>query len=722
MTRKRKSGSDRKLPVNNLNNQILRHLAANPSKKYNAKQIIDKLGINNTRDQVHHLLVELEKKNLIIHNKEGKYHWNKANTVEASHAAYNVKTYTGEIDIIKSGAAYVIIPEQEQDVYIPSRYLNGAMHRDTVKIEVPQIKSKRKPEGRVLEVVKRYLTQSIGTIRIFNQYAIVFPELANQFPEVLVKLTDLADSKDGDNVIVRITAWGAHKSKAIWGKVTKILDKNDENDIAMNSILMSNGFDIEFPEPVLNEALLIDGHISQKEIEKRRDFRGVTTFTIDPDTAKDFDDALSYYEDKEKNTIEVGVHIADVTHYVKENSSLDKEALKRATSVYLVDRVCPMLPEKLSNDLCSLNPHEDKFTFSAVFTFDSKYKIIDRWFGKTIIHSDKRFTYEEAQEVLTTNEGDFSYELVTLNKIAHKLRKDRFKNGSINFDSEEIKFILDEKNKPVGVFTKERKDAHLLIEDFMLLANKEVATFVFKKKKPEIPFIYRIHDEPDYSRILDFALFAKEFGFQMKVDSPDNIVKSFNALAEAKDKNPALKMLEPLAIRTMAKAEYSSNNIGHYGLAFEFYSHFTSPIRRYSDVIAHRILFENLNESELRVDKELLESRCRHISKQERKAMDAERESIKYKQVEFMLDHVGQEFEGTISGMIERGIFVEVHDVKAEGMIPFKTMGEAYILAPSKLKAISKISGHEIRMGEKVKVKLIDADLTARQLEFRLIE
>ncbi|HMP28599.1 MAG TPA: RNB domain-containing ribonuclease, partial [Saprospiraceae bacterium] len=326
------------------------------------------------------------------------------------------------------------------------------------------------------------------------------------------------------------------------------------------------------------------------------------------------------------------------------------------------------------------------------------------------------------QKGLETKEGDYAYELDQLNKIAQKLRKDRFKNGSINFESEEIKFILDENNKPVGVFTKERKDAHLLVEDFMLLANKEVATFMYKKTKPEIPYIYRVHDEPDITKILDFALFAKEMGFQMKVDSPSNIVKSFNLLAEAKLKNPALKMLEPLAIRTMAKADYSSNNIGHYGLAFEFYSHFTSPIRRYSDVIAHRLLFENLNEKTYRVDKELLEARCKHISKQERKAMDAERESIKYKQVEFMLEKVGQEFDGTISGMIEKGIFVEVLDVKAEGMIPFRTMDEPYALAPSKLKAISKITGKEIKMGERIRVRLIDADLTARQLEFRLTE
>ncbi len=722
MTKNKKSFRERKLPVNHLNNQILKHLAANPTKKFNNKQIIEKLRITNSSEQVSQLLTELETKGLIIHNKEGKYHWNKANTIEASTPAYNTTTFVGEIDIIKSGSAYVVIPGQDQDVYIHARHINGAMNRDIVKVEVPQIKSKRKPEGRVISIVKRYLTQSIGRVKIFNQYAIVFPELANQFPEVLVKLTDLEEAKDGDTVIVNITNWGAHKSKAIWGKVNRILDKNDENDIAMNSILMSNGFDLEFPESVLNEVMLIDTIITQREIDKRRDFREITTFTIDPDTAKDFDDALSFYEDKEKNTIEVGVHIADVTHYVKENSALDKEALKRSTSVYLVDRVCPMLPEKLSNDLCSLNPNEDKYTFSAVFTFDSKMKIIDKWFGKTVIHSDHRFTYEDAQKGLESKEGPYAYELNKLNELAHKLRKDRFKNGSINFESDEIKFILDENNKPIGVFTKERKDAHLLIEDFMLLANKEVATFMHNKTKPEIPYIYRIHDEPDITKILDFALFAKEMGFQMMVDTPVNIVKSFNRLAEAKEKNPNLKMLEPLAIRTMSKAEYSSQNIGHYGLAFEFYSHFTSPIRRYSDVLAHRILYENLNESTYRVDKEILQTRCSYISKQERKAMDAERESIKYKQVEFMMDKIDQVFEGKISGMIERGIFVEVLDVKAEGMIPFKTMDEPYTLGPSKLKAISNISGREIKMGDTVKVRLIDADLTARQLEFRMVD
>jgi ribonuclease R len=721
MKSNKRTSKRKTLSPGQLKSLLLKHFAGNPFKKYNAKQVIEKLRLANNRDQVNHLLQDLEKNGLLLHNKEEKYFWNKANTVAASAPAYDAKTYEGEVDMTRTGAGYVVVANLDNDIYVPANAMKGAMNRDIVKVEVPSIKSKRRPEGRVVEIVKRYITQTLGTIKIFKQYAIVFPDLADFFPEVLIKLTDLDEAKDGDKVVAKITAWGTDKSRAIWGKVASVLDATDENDIAMNSILMSNGFDLEFPEAVINEAMLMDGRITHFEEQIRKDFRPILTFTIDPDTAKDFDDALSI-QFLEDDLIEVGVHIADVTHFLKENSALDKEALKRSTSVYLVDRVLPMLPEKLSNDLCSLNPNEDKYTFSAVFKFDAKYKIIDKWFGKTIIHSDRRFAYEEAQEVLEGKSTELSHELTTLNKIAYKIRKDRFKNGSINFESEEIKFILDEKNKPIGVFTKERKDAHMLIEDFMLLANKEVATMVYNKSKPEIPFIYRIHEEPDYAKIVDFALFAKELGFQMKIDTPANIVKSFNLLREAKEKNPGLKMLEPLAIRTMSKAEYSSKNIGHYGLAFEFYAHFTSPIRRYSDVLAHRILFENLNEHSYRVDPEILETRCKHISKQERKAMDAERDSIKYKQVEFMTDKVGQTFTGTISGMIERGVFVEVLDVKAEGLIPFKSMSEDYTIAPSKLKAVSSYSNNELKMGDQVKVILKSADLSSRQLEFRLVE
>lgn len=703
-------------------NMLLKEFAANPNKKYNAKQLIDKLRLDATKDAVVSALDAMALKDLIIKGKEEKYHWNKSNIVEATSEAYETTSFIGEADVIKSGAAYVVVPNQEQDIYIPSKFVNGAMKGDTVKVEVFKIKGKKKPEGKIIEIVKRSITHTAGTLRVFNQYAIVFPILANKFPEVLIKVAHLNDAKDGDKVVAQITSWGGSNSRTIWGKVSHIMDIATENEVAMNSILISNGFELEFDEAALNETMMLEGKITAYEEKIRRDFRKVTTFTIDPDTAKDFDDAISFVEDKEKGTFEVGVHIADVTHYLKVNSALDKEAYKRSTSVYLVDRVLPMLPEKISNDLCSLNPHEDKYTFSAVFTFDSKYKLIDRWFGKTIIYSDRRFTYEEAQEVLETKKGDYAYELNICNEIAHKLRKERFKNGSINFDSEEIKFILDDNKKPIGVFVKERKDANLLIEDFMLLANKEVAKFVFNKSKPEIPYIYRIHDQPDLARLTDFALFAKELGFQMRLDTPKNIARSFNDLMEASDKKPALKMLEPLAIRTMSKAVYSSNNIGHYGLAFEHYSHFTSPIRRYSDVIAHRILYENLNEGTYRVDKEILEQRCQYISKQERNAMSAERESVKYKQVEFMLDKVGQTFDGVISGMIERGFFVEVDQVKAEGMITFNSLSEPYALHASKLKAISRISGHEIKMGDKVKVVLRDADLSLRQLDFSLIE
>lgn len=720
-SKKSKNTSSSKTSAVQLSNIVLKHFAANPQKKFNVKQLIEKLRLSSPRETINFTLSALVERGLIISSKEDRYQWNKANSMEASSTASPKKTVVGKIDIIRSGAAYVIIDNEDQDVYIHSKNINGAMNNDIVKIEVSLVRGKRKPEGKVISVVKRALTHTIGTLKIFNQYAIIFPEVANKFPEVLIKLKDLKDATDGQKVVAEITSWGTAITKAIWGRVTAVMQAQDENEIAMQSILLSNGFNLEFPESVLNEVMPMSGAITSYEEKVRRDFRPILTFTIDPATAKDFDDAISYVYDEKTKKSEIGVHIADVTHYIKENSALDKEALERSTSVYLVDRVLPMLPEKLSNDLCSLNPHEDKYTFSAVFTFDEKHKIVNRWFGKTIIHSDRRFTYEEAQERLETKEGDLADVLLKVNDIALKLRKDRFKNGSINFESEEIRFILDENNKPIGITIKERKEANMLVEDFMLLANKSVAEFITKKPAPEVPYIYRVHDTPDLDRLTDFALFAKELGFQMQLDTPAHIARSFNRLAVETEKNPLLKLLEPLAIRTMAKAVYTVENIGHYGLGFEYYTHFTSPIRRYSDVLSHRILFENLNDHTLRVDKEGLETKCKHISAMERKAMDAERESVKYKQTEYMMDKIGQEFEGTISGMIEKGFFVEVSESKAEGLIQFKALNETYVLAPNKLKAISRQSGHEISMGAKVKVRLVEVDISLRQLEFVLV-
>jgi ribonuclease R len=484
--------------------------------------------------------------------------------------------------------------------------------------------------------------------------------------------------------------------------------------------LINTGFNIEFPEDVLAETAKIKDDIAS-EVSKRRDFRDITTFTIDPHDAKDFDDALSYRVLENGNT-EVGIHIADVTHYILPDTALDKEAYLRSTSVYLVDRVCPMLPEKLSNELCSLRPNEDKLTFSAVFTFNEKNDIVEKWFGKTIIHSDRRFAYEEAQLILEAGEGDFVDELIKLNQIAYHLRKKRFKNGAINFETEEVKFRLDEHGVPIEVYVKERKDTNLLIEDFMLLANKEVATYMAKKDPAaEIPYIYRIHDVPNMDKLENFALFAREMGVKMNLDTPKNIAKSFDDLIKKAEKDENLKILMPIAIRTMAKAEYSSYNIGHYGLAFEYYSHFTSPIRRYSDVLAHRILFENLTKIK-RFDKERLEDQCKYISKQERKAADAERESIKYKQVEYMKNHVGEEFDGIVSGMLERGIFVEIKGMMAEGMVPFERMSESFEVESSRLRAKGMRTGKIYKMGDSVRVRILKADMEKKQIEMGLAD
>jgi ribonuclease R len=446
----------------------------------------------------------------------------------------------------------------------------------------------------------------------------------------------------------------------------------------------------------------------------------VPTFTIDPEDAKDFDDALSFRWLQNGNA-EVGVHIADVTHYVRPGTALDKEALERSTSVYLVDRVLPMLPEKLSNELCSLRPNEDSLCFSAIFEIDDNSHVVKRWFGKTIIHSDHRFSYEMAQEVMDKGSGPFSKELKHLNKIATVLRKRRMKNGSLMFETDEVRFQLDEHGVPIEIFVKERGESHLLIEDLMLLANREVATYMSKKGKgKEVPFVYRIHDLPDPQKLAELALFAKELGFEMKVDTPRQVPKSFNALARAAEECEALKILEPIAIRTMAKAEYHTTNIGHYGLAFAHYTHFTSPIRRYADVLVHRILEENLRAIK-RYDREELQKKCSHISSQERKAQKAERNSIKFKQAEYLEKHVGEVFEGYVTGLIDRGIFVQLKEIMAEGLVGFDKFSEPFDLDESRLRATGRKTGQLIKMGDQVIVRILGADPSKRQIELQMI-
>ena len=601
----------------------------------------------------------------------------------------------------------------------------------------------RKPEGEILLVLKRANEIFLGTIKFSRKYAMFLPDNPNIQTDIYVPLEACGKAADGDKVVVAITDWQEGKGRVPIGKVTQVLGTIGGNDFEMKKILINYGFPLQHTEEAEAEAARIPDTISPQEIEMRRDFRDILTFTIDPEDAKDFDDALSVRK-LENGNLEVGVHIADVTHYLKPGSPMDKEAFARSTSVYLVDRCNPMLPEKLSNNLCSLVPEQDRLTFSAVFEFDSSDKLVKRWFGKTVIYSDKRFSYEEAQTVLDKKPapelkkhplfGELEKALFDLNRIAGKMRKEREKNGAIGFETDEVRFRLDEDGVPVEAYVKERKDAHLLIEDFMLLANKEVALYMHPPLKPkkgdtespqnqegrEIPFIFRVHDLPDMSKITEFARFAAEMGHAMKVDTPKQIAESFNNLMVAARKDDRLKILEPLAIRTMAKAVYSSDNIGHYGLGFTHYSHFTSPIRRYSDVLAHRILEQNLDGRTYRVDKAKLEEQCKHISSQEKKAADAERESIKYKQAEFLKKHVGDVFEGIVSGIIDRGFFVELPDSRAEGLVEFRYLEDTYTIDPGNLSATGRRYKKQIRMGDRVNVRVVSVDLNRRQIEMDL--
>ena len=703
-----------KIPSNILKKEIIRLFKRHTDKRFNAKQIIKKLKIENSKTSVNTALDTLAEEKMLKHIGEGKFRFNgkiKASTKRA--------TLEGIVDMTRTGAAYIVIEGQDDDVHVSQKYINNALHGDKVRIRSWTPSGRRKAEGEVEEVIERATAHFIGTLSKSKRFSFVMPDRENMPVDIIVYPEHLNNATDGDKVVVKITKWHGNGKKSPIGQITSVLGKAGTSDIEMKSILINNGFNLEFPPEVIKEAEKFRDVIDESEVAIRRDMRSVTTFTIDPHDAKDFDDALSiqYLDD---GNCEIGVHIADVTHFVRPGTALDKEAFTRSTSVYLVDRVLPMLPENLSNGLCSLRPNEDKYTFSAVFTFDKKDKLVDRWFGKTLTHSDRRFAYEEAQEVIEAGEGDMAEELKVMNRIAKKLRKAKFKNGAINFETEEVKFKLDENAVPIDVYVKVRKETHLLIEDFMLLANKEVAKFVATKEKPEIPFIYRVHDEPNPDKVADFARFAMELGIKMNMDTPEQIAKSYNDLSEMAEDNDTLKMLQPLAIRTMAKAEYTSENIGHYGLAFEFYSHFTSPIRRYSDVLCHRILYKVLASKNYRVNKQELEDKCRHISFQERKAMDSERESIKYKQVEYIEKNVGETFEGIISGIIDRGLFIELKHSKCEGMASFNTLGESFAVAEGRLKATGNRTGKKYKMGDTVSVTITGADLQKRQLDMRL--
>jgi ribonuclease R len=717
---KRGRGREKKSDQQKLQSAIYKVFSKSPQKRYNARQVSTILYRNNSIDAITLALKKLEAEGAIKYMKDGKYQFSKSISSRSKKEKSTGIRIRGKIDATRSGAGYLVPDEDFDDIYISPNNLNSALHRDTVMIELLPMYGRRKPEGRVISIVQRASQKFVGNLRVHKNVAVVFVDHPKIKLEIQVKLDQLNEAKDGDKVVIEIEEYGDGKHKYPWGKVHSVLTGQYVSDVEMQSILINNGFIMDFHKDVMAEAEALSWGITEQDLSERLDIRQTPSFTIDPSDAKDFDDALSFKE-LDNGNFEVGIHIADVSHYVKPNSLLDEEALQRSTSVYLVDRVAPMLPEALSNGLCSLRPKEDKFCFSAIFEFDPAFEITKKWFGKTIIHSDQRFSYEEAQKVLEEKEGPFSKELAILNDIAKKLREQKFKQGAISLDSVEVKFLMDELGKPIGIYTKQRKDAHLLIEDFMLLANRSVAEFIAKKSKPtEVPFVYRVHDLPDPDRLADLALFAGELGLKLNMDTPGNIVKSFREISENAKKDEKFKVLEPLAIRTMAKAVYTTENIGHYGLAFPHYTHFTSPIRRYSDVLVHRLLEKNIKGVH-RVDKAKLEKQCQHISAQERKAMEAERESVKYKQAEYLQGHIGEVFAGVISGMIEKGIFVELKESKVEGMILFNSLDEPYTLKGGNTKAFSKYSGDILRLGEEIKVKVLDVDLEKRQIEFEKV-
>lgn len=632
------------------------------------------------------------------------------------------ETLRGVLDVSRSGMGFVIVENLPVDVMVKPGDFNTALHGDTVRVK---IKEERKSGGRmqgvVSEVLRRKQTEFMGKMEMNEGFGFFIAETDKPMPDIFIPKQNFNGAKDNERVVVRLVEWEKDGKRPV-GEVVTVIGEGDNNDVAMKEILLENGFPLAFDDEAMEQAARIPDQISNAEIKKRKDVRDILTFTIDPIDAKDFDDALSFRLLKNGN-YEIGVHIADVAHYVQEDTALDKAAYEKATSVYLPDRVNPMLPEHISNVLCSLRPQKDSLTFSAIFQISSKGQVKQHWLGKTVIHSDHRFTYEEVQEIIESKEGLFSEEILILTNLAQRFRKQRFKNGAINFSSQEVRFKLDENKKPIGIIIKESKEAHQLIEEFMLLANRTVASDLSKvnvKNKPLL-FPYRVHDNPDEEKLVPFVAFARKFGHKFDTSSPDAIAASFNQMLIDVHGKAEQHVLEQLGIRTMAKAKYATENIGHYGLGFENYCHFTSPIRRYPDVMVHRVLHQVIGDK-VRVDKKM-EEKCKHCSERERAAMEAERAANKYKQVEYMQNFLGEEFEGVISGVATFGFWVETVEHKCEGLVSVNSLldFDDFRLVESDYCLVGQRSGRKFRMGDKVWIKVVAANLTKRQLDYEWV-
>ena len=641
-------------------------------------------------------------------------------TTKKSSQAITVK---GKLDISRSGMGYVIVEGMEKDIVVKPNDFGRAFHGDTVQVQIINDSGRgRRTEGKVTDVAVRNQTTFIGNLSINKNIAFFKAASEKQMPDFYIPTEKLNGASDGERVVAKLIKWDKADKKPE-GEIVTILKSEDVNDMAMKEILIEAGFPLTFEKAVLDEANKLSETITREELKKRKDYRDILTFTIDPVDAKDFDDAISI-RNLDNGNYEIGVHIADVSHFVKPDSILDKSAYERATSVYLPDRVNPMLPEKISNELCSLRPHEDKYTFSAIFQITNRGEIKHKWIGRTIIHSDHRFTYEDVQTIIETKDGIHYKAVLLLNNLAQIFRQERFDQGAINFSSQEVRFQLDENGKPVGIVIKESKDAHKLVEEFMLLANRTIAEYVSRIKinQEPVPFPYRIHDTPSDEKLKPFAAFAKKFGYTFDIHDDAAVAKSFNNLLKDVNGKPEQHVLEQLGIRTMAKAIYTSKNVGHYGLGFDHYCHFTSPIRRYPDVMVHRILQECLDKN-LKPDKKM-DEKCKHCSDKERKAMEAERAGNKYKQVEFMQQYLGEEFDGIISGVASFGFFVETVLHKCEGMVTVRDLNEfdEFKLDEADYALVGLRTGKKFRMGDAVKIKVVAANLEKRQLDYHWVQ
>ena len=697
-----------------LKNKITGLFSNNPARTWNHKQVAGLLNMTGKEDkkEIEKVLRELKKEARLEEIRPGKYKFR-------SRSGF----ITGTVDMTAYGNAYVVSDELDEDVYVSETNLHHALNGDKVKVYLFARRRDRRLEGEVVEILERKRKTFVGVVTITGHYAFLVPDNRLMPYDIFIPRSRLNGAKNGQKAIARITKW-PEKVKNPFGEIVEVLGNPGEHETEIHAILAEFELPAKFTPEVERAAEQIPDRITKKDLEGRRDFRRVTTFTIDPADAKDFDDALSIRFLKDGN-VEVGVHIADVTHYVRPGMLLDREAYDRATSVYLVDRVVPMLPEHLSNGVCSLNPHEDKLTFSAVFKMTPDARVVDSWFGKTVINSDRRYAYEEAQEIIEKKKGDLSKEILTLHRMAQILRKRRFQQGSLDIERVEVKFDIDEKGTPLGVFFKVSREANQLIEEFMLLANRHVAELVGKRMsgggKKKV-FVYRVHDKPKEDRLESFTRIAAKLGYEVHAESRKALSQSMNRLIKQVVGKPEQNLIETLALRAMAKAVYTTKNIGHYGLAFDYYTHFTSPIRRYPDMMVHRLLEHYLRGGKT-VDEEEYEGKCRHASEMERKAIDAERASIKYKQVEYLADKVGEVYDGIIAGVTDWGIYVEINENKCEGMIPIRELNDDFYEFDEENYTITgRRKGRRFQLGDPIRVEIYRVNLEKRQLDLLLAE